>query len=237
MKKIGYISILILITAYFWSSSDEKGEIEEFTSDIKKQEKVTKKKKLKSRSIARVSNNDTLEEKSTIEETSIAINKLRIEQAVSAKQIANFSNKNRMPSSIESYFEDSSIQIEGRNFRVSQRLRSLAIDAYDSSYGIEVSRKSGYILYESDDKSIGQPTLYHNGNKSTAILTGRVLLKNMSKDQAQAIANQMQVYLDSSMGHLGVYAIQAPSDVLETIDKLGDSSSSAEIIEGRIREK
>lgn len=166
--------------------------------------------------------------------TIIKIKRFNHERRLDLEKMKKYVRKNREPSPIEAYFDDDKVVIEGRDFLISQSLRSLPNNEYDDRDGLKIANLSGYILYESTDNSRGQLALYSKRSMAPAVLTGRVILKNITKEQAFQLASQFDVDLDTSMEHLGYFAIVAPVDALETARELGPQISSPEVIEGHL---
>ncbi|MBH47379.1 MAG: hypothetical protein CME71_04345 [Halobacteriovorax sp.] len=149
---------------------------------------------------------------------------------------AEYSDKARGPSSIESYFHDEKVSIDGSPYLVSQTLRVLPSHLFDSRDGSVVTKISGYIFFESTNLSLGQPALFNERKKSLSILTGRLLLSNMNLEKAQSIASTIGAELDTSMAHLNVYALSYTSDVLALQNEVGQGSV-AEIVHGVVHAK
>lgn len=145
-------------------------------------------------------------------------------------------SKVREPSSLENYFHDEKVTIDGRPFLVSQTLRVLPKKRFDSRDGNAVTEISGYIFFESTNLSLGQPALFNEHKKSLAILTGRLLLPNSSLSRAQSIAQSLGAQLDTTMAHLNVYALSYTSDVLALQNEVGQGSV-AEIVDGVVHVK
>lgn len=221
MKKSVFLIIGALIISLLWLLSNDNKSLVMKTADEKQVRQ-------QGRSIAEVAVQDKKEKPS--------LKRFKHERKLDLKNMEKRIRKNREPSSIENYFHDDIILIESREFLVSQTLRTLGNNEYDERDGQKIANLSGYIFYESSDISRGQPALYNQRSKAPAVLTGRVILKNISKEQAIHLAGQLNVALDTTMAHLGVFAIVAPIDALETVRELGSSISSPEIIEGDIHE-
>tara|TARA_R110000868_G_scaffold159516_9_gene388418 strand:- start:8854 stop:9540 length:687 start_codon:yes stop_codon:yes gene_type:complete len=153
-------------------------------------------------------------------------------KALSSTQVG----KQREPSSIENYFHDDKVRIEGSSYLVSQSLRVLPVHEFDARDGSPVANISGYVFFESSNLGLGQPALFDERKRSLAILTGRLLLKAQSREQAQGIATKYGAILDTSMSHLNIYALSITSDVLTLQEEVGQGSF-AEIIHGVVHEK
>lgn len=147
-----------------------------------------------------------------------------------------FNPKHRTPSSFRDYFSQDEVAIEERSYLVSYELRSIAGEVYDLSMGREVTRQNGHVFFEAESQNFGQPALFNVRNKSLALLTGRILLKNVSQEQALQLAADYGSVLDRSMEHLGLYAIEIGAPVIQASQELG-VSAELEMVEGRVHEK
>lgn len=161
---------------------------------------------------------------------------IAVDKTMDSQMAAKFDPKARAPSSLAAYFGQAQLQVNRRQYLVSHELRSLPVEQFENNMGQEIMRENGHVFFETHDNNIGYPSLLNVRSKSIALVTGRVLLKNISQAEANEIAARYGSELDLSMGHLGVYAFSAGSNVLEVAAELG-TNGELEIFEGRIREK
>lgn len=162
---------------------------------------------------------------------------IALDKTVDSRVAAKFDPKARVPSSLTHYFSEDTVQINRRRYLISHELRSIKVEDYEGSMGNEVFRQNGHVYFESSSNSIGLPTLFNQRNRSVALLTGRVLVKNIDAAKARELAQKQGSRLDESMSHLGVYAFEVGSNVLEVVSEIGSQISEAEIFEGQIHEK
>lgn len=233
MKKLLFLPFSLLIIYVFWQQSyksdvDKESAINTNKFQEEPAEKITSKSQRMPAYIV---------QKNKRPRPQTRQNREIVNKVISNKLSLKMKNKNRVPSSFEQYFSDETVQIDGHEFLISDGLRSLPVEQFNSDYGIAVSRLSGYVFYESNDSSFGQPALYQKENRSPVVLTGRVILKNISKEKALQIATKLNTNLDTSMAHLGVYAVKATNGALTVVKDLGKGISSAEIVTGGIYEK
>lgn len=231
MKKwyIGLSLCFLVFALIVWQSDDEVQQQVGFEQKVES----TKKQNASVANVSPVrSKNEQSVQSQKPNEVAIALDK-----TIDSRVAAKFEPKNRTPSSLGNYFTEEVVRLGKRSYFISHELRSMNVEAYEASMGKEVFRQNGHVFFEAAGNNIGRPTLLNQRNRSIALLTGRIILKNIDLEKAKEIAQKQGSVLDESMAHLGIFAFESGSNVLETVNDLGVSISEAEIFEGSINEK
>lgn len=226
MKKWGFLCVIVVlgVAVYVWQDDEFVAENQGFEQSV---------------SIPKVKSPDapvahkpvqTKKPQKSPSEVAIAFDKT-IDSQIAAK----FEPKARGPSSLAAYFGTSEVQVNRRQYLISHELRSIAQEDYETFMGPEVLHSNGHVFFEANDNNVGLPALLNTRNKSLALVTGRVLLREISLADASDVAARYGAVLDQSMAHLGIYAFVAGPNAIEVVGEI--AGSELEIFEGRIHEK
>lgn len=227
MRKWGLFVIIFaaIATLYGWLGDEAVNEGEGFEKTVSIPTKQAKKVS------GPIKPSQSKEMQKPPTEASIALDK-----SIDSRMASQFEPKGRGPTSLSAYFGSVEMRMGRRKYFVSHELRSIPTEFFEGHMGTEVVRENGYVFFEASETRFGLPTLYNVRNKSLGLITGRILLKDISLEQARSIAGQYGSELDFSMAHLGVYAFVAGMNVIAISQEIGQGAE-LEIFEGRIREK
>ncbi len=229
MKKISFLFAIIFILLAFWfyqnqditlTFSDDVEKIQ--TMDFEDQHVIA----------------DHKEKKIPHEKPKTNLYQEKLSEKVVPKQLSDaFSKQERQPSSLVNFFGDERIIINERGYLVSRTLRSIPSRRFNEDFGNVVYIQSGYTFFESTDQINGLPTLFDSAQNRVAVLTGRILLKNLNQQEAERLSSQLNLPIDTSMAHLNIFALDLGASVLDQNSVFGQLDSELELIEGGIHAK
>lgn len=229
MKKLSFLFVIVFILFAFWFYQNQDSTLT-FSDDVEKNQTMD----FEDQHVIA----DHKEKKIPHEKPKTNLYQEKLSEKAVPKHLSDaFSKQERQPSSLANFFSGEHIDINERPYLVSRTLRSIPSRRFNEDFGNVVYIQSGYTFFESSDQYTGLPTLFDSAQNRVAVLTGRVLLKNLSQQEAQKLSTQLNVTLDTSMVHLNIYALDIGPAVLDQVSAFGQFDSELELIEGGVHAK
>lgn len=229
MKKVGFLLVFVLLCFSFWYYQNNKTVLEVGITNEETQEDIRN----FDNKVSLVNSKNFSHQKPGTD----IVHKHKDQKHIPRNVHYSFSKQNRGPSSLINFFSDERVKINETDYLISRSLRSIPSRKFSEDFGSVVYTQSGHTFFETSDQYTGYPTLFDVSQNRVAVLTGRVLLKNMDQAKAERLASKLNTSLDLSMAHLNVFALDLGVDVLDQMQTLGDANAELEIIEGGVHVK